>query len=89
MSNFSVSISFYSALNIQNLSLKVQTVLGEVSVGLLRRTDAGTTEGKYFVCRQMARGMAFRIRKLLLGSLFTWKTSVWMNLSPRISAGLS
>lgn len=88
MSNFSVSISFYSALNIQNLSLKVQTVLGEVSVGLLQCTDAGTTEGKYFVCRQMARGMAFRIRKLL-GSLFTWKTSVWMNLSPRISAGLS
>lgn len=41
------------------------------------------------MCRQMARGMGFRIRKLLLGSLFTGKTSVWMNLSPCISAGLS
>lgn len=87
-SNFSVSISFYSALNIQNLSLKVQTVLGEVPVGLSRCTDAGTTEGKHFMCRQIARGMGFRIRTLLLGSLFTVKTSVWMNLSPCVSAGL-
>lgn len=41
------------------------------------------------MCRQMACGMGFRIRKLLLGSLFTKKTSVCMNLSPCISAGLS
>lgn len=34
-------------------------------------------------------GWDFGSGKLLLGSLFTGKTSVWMNLSPCISAGLS
>lgn len=89
-SHFRVSISFYSALNIYKISLSqgANSLEEKLCQSLLTCTDTGVYYYREVVgvCQPLRsdgclaeRAVVCRVRKLLLGSLCTSKTSMCMN----------